>query len=176
MLLKGLSTWGATVLWCYGFMYMYIIKLNACRRTFSRPVYTEGDVINPVSIGGRSAAQAKVVNNFLFTLHWDNSEAPERHDIRLGAGPLQPRGQVWAVMLRRVARWRCISLKVFLIQFVGEKFFFGDLTDCSAILPLCLLSFPLGCRLCNKTHEHYCIFFLMQFHMSHQYIQDTPRN
>lgn len=43
--------------------------------------------MNPVSIGCRSTAQAKVVNNFLFTLHSDNSEAPERHDIRLGAGP-----------------------------------------------------------------------------------------
>lgn len=106
-------------------MYM-LIKLNACRRTCSRAVYTEGDVINPVSIGCRSTAQAKVVNNFLFTLHSDNSEAPERHDIRLGAGPSlhfdnQPHGQLWAVMLHRVARWRCISLKVFLIQFVRGK-------------------------------------------------------
>lgn len=99
-----------------------LIKLNACWRACSRAVYTEGDVINPVSIGCRSRAQAKVVNNFLFTLHSDSV----KHDIRLGAGPSlrcdnQPRGRLWAVMLRRVARWRCISLKVFLIQFVRER-------------------------------------------------------
>lgn len=50
------------------FMYM-LIKWNACRQICSRGVYTEGDVINLVSIGCRSPAQAKVVNNFLFTLH-----------------------------------------------------------------------------------------------------------
>lgn len=62
------------------FMYM-LIKCNAGWRLCKRGVYTEGDVINPASIGCRSTAPAKVVNNFLFTLHRDTAAKRSRGTI-----------------------------------------------------------------------------------------------
>lgn len=73
--------------------------------------------------------------------------------------------RLWAVMLRRISKWRFIRSKVFLIEFVETNF--ADLTDCSAIFS-CLSSFSVFIGIAGISSEEGPGEESVYIHVGHQ--------